>query len=299
MSKTPWLALSFLVIFTGPLFSQKAEKERRFRTHEVFDQKKTILFESDFAKSGFHLWNISKDNRYSQPANDPARLKIVDAVGLPAGYKAVQFIVPRKPNSYRSEISLPHEKGFNERWYGITHFVPKDWEIDHNKGADIVMQWHAIPGNWRATYPNLDIAIHGDHWEVRQSYGSPQTKPTRTKTILKTPFQPGTWANWIIHVNWSPKADGLIQVWKDGKLVFKKKGANAYGTIGIEYTPYLKTGIYHPEWYLNSERKQKQFAADKNPVSKKETCVAKVVVANQDASLEKVAALLPKLMSSE
>lgn len=115
MSKTSWLVLSVLILFTGPLFSHKAEKERRFRTHEVFDQKKTILFESNFAKNGFHLWNISEDNRYARPANDPARLKIIDGegVGLPVGLKAVRFTIPRKPNSYRSEISLPHEKGFN------------------------------------------------------------------------------------------------------------------------------------------------------------------------------------------
>lgn len=297
MIKPAWLFLSILVLVTAPLFAQQAEKQRRFRTHEVFDKKNMILFESDFAKSGFHLWNISEDNRYARPANDPTRLKIIDgkSVGLPSGLKAVQFTVPRKPNSYRSEISLPHEKGFNERWYGITHLVPKDWEIDHNKGADIVMQWHAIPGNGKATNPNLDIAIHGDQWEVRRAFGDPKPKPTRTKTILKAPLQPGTWSNWVIHVKWSPKEDGLIEIWKDGKLVYEKKGVNAYGTIGVDYTPYLKTGIYHPEWYLKSEGKKKKFTEEKNPVAKKETYVAKVVVASQDASLAKLMELLPML----
>ncbi len=34
-------------------------------------------------------------------------------------------------------------------------------------------------------------------------------------------------------------------------------------TIGVAYTPYLKTGIYHPEWNLSTEAKQAAFAAEK------------------------------------
>ncbi|MGB0991218.1 MAG: polysaccharide lyase [Akkermansiaceae bacterium] len=296
-----FIAIVLVGVLLSPLVAvaqkpaPKQEEKRRFRTHQVFSKTGPIIYQSDFAKHKLHLLNISEDNRYARPKNDPARLKIVPAPGLAKGIMAAQFTVPRKPNSYRSEISLPHEKGFQERWYGITHYLPKDWQIDHNRGADIVMQWHGIPGNFRATYPNLEISIQGEHWEVRQSYGSPQTKPTRTRTILKPPLQPGTWANWVIHAKWSPKADGLLRIWKNDQLVFEKKGPNLYGTIGIDYTPYLKTGIYHPEWYFNKPRKKELFEKDKNPVKKKETYVAKIIVGNEKASFEQITKLFPKL----
>ena len=127
--------------------------------------------------------------------------------------------------------------------------VPHDWTYDPAKGADIVMQWHAVPGNWKATYPNLAISIQDTNWFVQQNYGSAQTKPKRTRTKLDPGVQRGMWVAWVIHAKWSPGEAGLLQIWKDGKLVLERKGPNVYSTIGVEYTPYLKTGIYHPEWH--------------------------------------------------
>lgn len=101
--------------------------------------------------------------------------------GLSEGKKAARFTVPRVANSYRSEISLPSENGFNERWYGVSLFVPKDWKIDPNPAAEIVIQWHAVPGNSKPTHPNMAIAIQNSHWLVRQSFGSPQEGVERKK----------------------------------------------------------------------------------------------------------------------
>ena len=53
-------------------------------------------------------------------------------------------------------------------------------------------------------------------------------------------------------------------------MVYQKNGPNVYGDIGVEYTPYLKTGIYHPEWNLNTDRKRTAFEADR-PDSKGKT----------------------------
>ena len=123
--------------------------------------------------------------------------------------------------------------------------------FDPGRANDIVMQWHAIPGNWRATFPNLAISIGHTNWFVRQSFGCAQTNPTRTSVRLDVPVQRGTWTAWVIHARWSPGTNGLLQIWKDGRLVLDRPGPNVYGTIGVEYTPYLKTGIYHPEWHPN------------------------------------------------
>ena len=235
------------------------EPVRRFRANDVFAYHQVLLFQDDFQSGQFGKWNFSEDDRYSLPRETPERIRIVEAPGLESGRKAVRFAVPRAPNSFRAELSLPSEKGFNERWYGERLFVPPDWVFDPTRGNDIVMQWHAIPGNWRATYPNLAISIGNTNWFIRQSYGSAQTTPTRCNHKLDDPVEPGKWVSWVIHAKWSPGADGVLRIWKDGRLVLNLKGPNVYSTIGVEYTPYLKTGIYHPEWHLDKDSKREAF----------------------------------------
>lgn len=266
--------------------------ERHFSAGQVFNYKDPILFESDFGGHGLDKLNLSEDNRYRLAKTNPNRLRITDAPGMTGGEKAVRFFVPRGPNSFRAEISLPSEKEFNERWYGILTYVPKDWKIDPNKGADILIQWHAIPGNWRPTHPNLTICIQNSNWQVRQHFGSPQKNPKRKLFNLKDPLQLGTWVPWVIHAKWSPGKNGLVRIWKDGGLVLDQKGPNVYGTIGKEYTPYLKTGLYHPEWKLNSDARKKRYEAEIPGVTKKETYVAKVVVGSEAATYEMMASHL-------
>jgi hypothetical protein len=288
-------ALSLLVagaLVAKPDLVGADKQERHFSAGQVFDYKQPILFESDFGGQGLDKWNLSEDGRYRLAKTNPNRLRITDAPGMAGGAKAVRFFVPREPNSFRAEISLPSEKGFNERWYGILTYVPKDWKIDPNKGADILIQWHAIPGNWRSTHPNLTICVQHSNWQVRRNYGSPQKAPERKFHKLEKPLQPGAWVSWIIHAKWSPRKNGLVRIWKDGGLVLDQKGPNVYGTIGKEYTPYLKTGLYHPEWHLNSDARKKRYEAEIPGVTKKETYVAKVVVGSEAATYEMMASSL-------
>ena len=262
---------------------------RHFSAKEVFDYRKTLLFQDDFQSGQFGKWRFSENDNYEVLHEDPARIKIVDAPRLDAGQKTVRFAVHRAPNSFRSEISLPHEPGFQERWYGERVFVPSDWVFDPSRAVDIVMQWHAIPGNWRATYPNLEISIGNTNWFIRQSYGSPQTKPTRQNQELADPVQPGSWVSWVIHAKWSPGADGLLQIWKDGKLVMDRHGPNVYSTIGVEYTPYLKTGIYHPEWHLDKEGKREAFDKEEPVATNKVIYVTDVKIGDERAKYKDVA----------
>jgi len=137
--------------------------------------------------------------------------------------------------------------------------VPQEWIPEFaEKGNDIVIQWHGIPGNWKATYPNLEISIGRDKWFVRRSFGSARA-PQRVSKELDEKVIPGKWCSWVIQTKWSPGADGIIRIWKDSRLVYEASGANVYGDIGVEYTPYLKTGIYHPEWNLE-KREERRLA---------------------------------------
>jgi hypothetical protein len=287
------LALSLL---TFPLAAEPAPvPAKAAKASPVFKTGEKILFESDFSHSGFGPMKISEDARYNIASPTPDRLGLVDAPGMPAGTKAACFTVPRAANRFRSELSLPHEPGFQERWYGVSQFVPADWKPDMNPGSDIVIQWHAIPGNGKATNPNLDIAIHGKKWVVHRAYGDPHKGPTRATKELDLALEPGNWSNWIIRAKWSPREDGRIEIWHNGRQVFEHTGPNAYGTIGVDYTPYLKTGIYHPEWNFSKAGREERFAKDLDPVVRKQIHVAKVVVASEAATLDDLKAALPAL----
>ena len=273
---------------TTKLATATEVKVTHLTAEEVFNYQQSVIFQDDFKSGQFGKWRFSENNDYEILHENAERIKIVDAPGLNAGYHAVRFAVRRAPNSFRSEIALPHEPGFQERWYGERIFVPQDWIFDSNRGVDIVMQWHAIPGNWRATFPNLQISIGNTNWYIRQSYGAAQTKPTRTEKILDDPVQPGFWVSWVIHAKWSAGDDGLLQIWKDGKRVLDIKGTNTYSTIGVEYTPYLKTGIYHPEWNLKTPDRLKAFDNENPLATNKVIYAADIKIGNEHAKFEDV-----------
>lgn len=266
-----------------------AEPRRPFRARDVFDPKQPVLFEDDFRSGQFGRWNFSEDDRYGLARETPERIRIVDVPGLGEGRKAARFFVARAPNSFRAEISLPHEAGFQERWYGERIQVPSDWVPDPSRGQDIVMQWHAIPGNWRATFPNLQISIGHTNWFIRQSFGCAQTNPTRTSVRLEQAVMAGAWTAWVIHAKWSPAEDGLLQIWKDGVSVLERKGPNVYSTIGVEYTPYLKTGIYRPEWHLDREDRRAAFEREKPVATSKVILATDIRIGDARATYKDVA----------
>jgi len=127
--------------------------------------------------------------------------------------------------------------------------------------------------------------IAGSSTELRLA----ANQTTRTSTTLDEPVQRGVWVSWVIRAKWSPKDDGVLQIWKDRKLVYERTGPNVYGTIGVAYTPYLKTGIYHPEWNLNDDRKRAAFETAKPVSTKKIICVTDFKMGSEKAKFEDVA----------
>jgi len=281
-----------LLIVAGLALSHMSgapSKDHSYSASEVFSSGRTILFQDDFQSGKFGRWKFSVNADYGIPKPPADRIAIVDAPGLGEGHKAARFVVPRAPNSFRSELALPHEMGVTERWYGERIFIPADWAIDDGKGDDIVMQWHAIPGNWRSTYPNLSLSIGGDKWWIKQNYGAAQTGPTRTSIALGDPVKPGTWVAFVVHARWSAGDDGFLKIWKDDALVYERTGANIYTTIGVAYSPYFKTGIYHPTWNLKTPDRQSAFEKSSDRVKKRIIYVADVKVGGERARYEDIA----------
>ena len=111
------LRLFALLVIAGGAFAADVPKPK-FRppsAAEVFDPKTPVIFADDFASGVFSKkWRFAENANYEVAAPNPDLIQIVDAPDLP-GKKAVRFSVVWAPDVFRSEISLPHENGWNAR----------------------------------------------------------------------------------------------------------------------------------------------------------------------------------------
>lgn len=239
-----WFAtVALLLISNAWLPGANAQyASRQLKPSDVFDTTNKVIFRDDF-RGDFRKWTLSIDALYD-PAVRPLtsdRVTREPLAGLPGRLPAT-FTLPGTPGAFRSELALPAEEGLQERWYGARIAVD---QIADQAGY-IVLQWHAVMGKDKVNrnFPNLAIHQKGDKWVVARAWGSP-ANIQRSTTELPGNVVPGTLTNWVIHAKWATDASGVVEIWKDGTLVYQQKGQNAYH-LSIARTPYLKTGIYRP-----------------------------------------------------
>ena len=221
-------------------------------------------FEDSLSKQWHFGINGDRDPlRQKGDARAIARAGLIQIVNQPvrAGGHAVRFEVPRRLGSFRSELALSAVPLFSDYWYGFSIFIPADW-IDDPQDGDIVAQWHGSFGEDKKQFkvegdgkgrPPVALSLHADRWEVAinssaavvtnakdwENYGSKREKSDLGK------FRKGVWTDWVFHMHWSYKTDGLVEIWQDGKQVLTHKGPNCYNDPN---GPYFKIGIYHPAW---------------------------------------------------
>jgi len=142
---------------------------------------------------------------------------------------------PTASGKHRAEI-----QGYNgpagkiERWYGLSNYVAK-WSLtDKEPGSPF--QWHQANG---AGSPPLAIWIKEGRYQVvhnTTNYTDGNFEYNDIGAVVT-----GKWVDWVFHVIWSDKSDGLLEVFMDGKKVY------TYNGITMETLPegnYVKLGIY-------------------------------------------------------
>jgi len=149
----------------------------------------------------------------------------------------------------RTEVSGPGSELGKEYWYGFSIFLPQDYVKDDI--WEIVAQWHGVPDfkvgeNWRN--PVMALSTDGGKWQLvnrwdaklntfqggKRSYGG-------TRHYDLGEYRRGAWTDWVVHVKWSYRDDGLLEVWKNGVRIVEQKGPNAFND---SKGPYFKMGIY-------------------------------------------------------
>lgn len=141
----------------------------------------------------------------------------------------------------------------SENWYGFSIYLPNDWVED--TAPDIVTQWHDRPDfwfgeNWKR--PSLSISIDGKNWSIGNVWDpklvTKDSNIAGQERLWSGAIKKGAWTDWVFHVKWSHKSDGLIEIWKDGKLIVNKRGPSTYNDLLV---PYLKIGSYKYTWKSN------------------------------------------------
>jgi len=213
-----------------------------------FRAAKGLLFSKDFADIDFEGWHLEKAADSSIAiVDDPAR----------AGRKAVRFTLgaadPIVQGSRRAELVRgKYEKDpiGSERWYGISIFLPTDWATDKNH-KELIAQWHGtdeIELGEIHRNPCLCLMVWGDGYRIRVQTSAEriQNENAPVEDVWRAPVEKDKWTDWVFHMKWSYKPDGLLEVWKDGKkIVDRKDQPNCYND---EKGPYFKCGIYKPSW---------------------------------------------------
>jgi len=178
-----------------------------------------------------------------------------EIVGSPArsGSKAVKFTLKKKDpltaGSKRAELKLDSVPANSEQWYAFSVFFPSDFVPDPE--MEIIAQWHNVPDfnqgeKWRT--PALYLRPKNGKLYIQRRWDSRpvnDNNPQGRETIDLGAYKTNAWTDFVFHVKWSYKGDGLLEVWQDGKLVVQKQGPNTYNDAK---GPYFKFGIYKPGW---------------------------------------------------
>lgn len=149
-----------------------------------------------------------------------------------------------------------------EYWVGVNIFVPNDWQNDEK--AVTVTQFHGVSDKHlgeKSLNAPLALRIAGNEWRLINRWDS---KSVSTNSKLQSvsrrlgSIKKGQWTSWVFRVEWSYKSDGFLEIFKDGKSVFKRNGPNTYNN---KVGNYLKIGLYKPSWRKNYKWKGSKGSA--------------------------------------
>jgi hypothetical protein len=200
----------------------------------------------------FETGNLDQWPRKKMPGEDAVR---VVTQPVRAGRYAAEFTLkksdPMVSEGRRTELQVDDVGGLGgEYWYGFSTLIPGDWRPD--AAGEVVAQWKVRAGVETAETatrsPSLALRVKGERWRITvQTDPASVTHKTGAprKTVWQGKFAKDTWTDWVFHVRWSARGDGLLVVWKNGKRIASCRGANAYDDKG---KMYFKIGLYKPSW---------------------------------------------------
>lgn len=196
----------------------------------------SVIWTGDFETGNLSQWSSKLD---AQPGTTD-RLVVVQSP-VRQGRHALK--VTLKPgdldnNGNRAELVL-RERWFyqgEEMWYHWYTQFPSDY-VPSPKWL-LFAQWHS--GNPSGV--PLGFNLHGTQLSMRVMGHKYDAASNWTGGVLwRETLQKGKWMEFLLHVKWSDRNDGFVEMWKDGQLVVPK---TFHPTLDPKDSVYLKFGLY-------------------------------------------------------
>jgi len=150
----------------------------------------------------------------------------------------------------RTELKVPKIEVGSEQWYGFSFYFPntEGWQ-KIGESFNLLFQLHATPDPgepWR--HPVLSMGIVKDKWFLERAWSTYKFDARRAdvhveRQMMEQSLELDKWHDFVIHAIWKADESGLIEVWKENKLVYRVEGPACFNDNprpGI----YFKTGIY-------------------------------------------------------
>ncbi|MCK9494986.1 MAG: polysaccharide lyase [Dehalococcoidia bacterium] len=142
---------------------------------------------------------------------------------------------------YRSEWQSDfHAEEGHEYWYGISMYLPEDWDQGENTNFfddRIIFQFHEGTGS----SPALSLHINADQglFTVRRR-ANDHRDGDDFEYLGSMPFETERWYDFAFHIKWSQDDDGFAHIFADGEEVRDYEGP----TLVDGESVYTKWGIY-------------------------------------------------------
>lgn len=141
---------------------------------------------------------------------------------------------PQVSGSIRSELVIDVNGVETEGWYGFKMYL-ENW--DNDASGEHVFQWHPASAGGSAV---ASLFTNGGRYTfVTYTDGPAGYIYTDIGPILNN-----QWVAWVVHVKFADSNTGIMQVWKNGKIVIDKKNIVTCPTGGA----YFKLGINKFGW---------------------------------------------------
>ena len=161
-------------------------------------------------------------------------------------------------NDPSSELSLVKAglKRFllgNEYWISISIFLPIDFQ--KSDYTTLVSQFFGTPdtdiGEQWDRNPPFALMVSQEQWKIIvRADPAPVTikgQHAVTKVLHLGAWTAGKWTDFIFHIKWSYNEDGILEIWKDGKLIKNYDGPNCYND---KNGTSFKIGPYEWAWRM-------------------------------------------------
>jgi hypothetical protein len=175
---------------------------------------------------------------------------------------AANFVLDRFKSglSYRTEVILDKRAGhfdFGKEYWLSFDYRYEDWKKDSKSAESAPFQIHTTPSKsqaegCRVLSPSGSNSARGTAPIFMSSKnGQVEIGTYGGKVRWTGPLEHKKWLNLVVHFKMSASSDGFIEVWKDGKKLFRNNGANAPKLDSCKKplrAPVLKFGVYKWNW---------------------------------------------------